>query len=181
MRLQDVARCLKVYYKDADEAQQIILNCAMVAAGAAAVGGWVPVLALPSIIISCFGAVWAMYIEVAKCLDIPIGKNLLKVLASAALSNIATNLVGVFAVELVTAVIPGIGSLAGAAATFGCVYLAGMMFMQMLLAFAKKGKVGNDLRHVSQQVLKSEIKNHTPTREDVKDARHSFDGNYSGK
>lgn len=181
MRLNDAAKCLKYYYKGADEAVQIILNCAMVAAGATAVGGMVPFLALPAMIVSCVGAVWTMYIKICKCLEIPIGENILKVLASAALSNIATNLISVFAVELVTAAIPGIGSLAGAAATFGCIYLAGMMFMEMLLAFAKKGKVGEELRDVSQQTLKSEIKNHTPTKEDVKDARHSFDNHYPGK
>lgn len=181
MRLNDAARYLKGYYKSADEAVQTILNCAMVAAGATAVGGLFPILALPAMIVSCVGAVWTMYIKICKCLEIPLGENILKVLASAALSNIATNLIGVFAVELITAAIPGIGSLAGAAATFGCIYLAGMMFMEMLLAFAKKGKVGNDLGGVSQQDLKAEIQNHTPTREDVKDARHSFDDHYPGK
>ena len=56
-----------------------------------------------------------------------------------------------------------------------------MMFMEMLLAFAKKGKVGDDLSGISQRDLQDEIKNHTPTKEDVKDARHSFDDNYPGK
>lgn len=179
MRLQDVAKSLKYYYKGADEAVQTILNCALVAAGSVAVGGMFPVLALPSIIVSSVGAVWAMYIKVAKCLDIPISQNVLKVLASAALSNIATNLVGVFAVELVTAMIPGIGSLAGAAATFGCVYLAGMMFMEMLLAFAKIGKTGDDLGGISKGQLQDELRNHTPSREDVKDAREFFDRNHA--
>lgn len=181
MKLNIVAKYLSQYYKSADEAVQIILNCALVAAGATAVGGLFPVLALPAMIVSCVGAVWTMYIKICQCLHIPIGENILKVLASAALSNIATNLISVFAVELITAAIPGIGSLAGAAATFGCIYLAGMMFMEMLLAFAKKGTVGNDLGKVSQQTLKTEIKNHTPTKEDVKDARQSFDDNYTAK
>ena len=181
MKLKDLVRNLKYYYKTADEVEQIILNCAMAAAGASAVGGLVPVLALPAMIVSCVGAVWTMYVKICNCLKIPIGENILKVLASAALSNIATNLIGVFAVELITAVIPGIGSLAGAAATFGCIYLAGMMFMETLLAFAKKGKVGRNLGDISQQALKSEIQNHTPTKDDVKDARRSFDKNYPGK
>ena len=181
MRLQDAVRALRYYYKDAGEAEQIILSCAAVAAGSAAVGGMVPVLALPAMIVSCVGAVWAMYIQICKCLEIPIGKNILRVLASAALSNIATNLIGCFAIELITVAIPGVGCLAGAAATFGCIYLAGMMFMQMLLAFAKKGQIGSDLENMSEAELKSTIKKQTPTKEDVKDARHSFDDNYIGK
>ena len=161
MKLNIVAKYLSCYYKNASEAVQIIMNCALVAAGATAVGGMFPFLALPSMIISCFGAVWTMYLKICLCLNIPIGENILKVLASAALSNIASNLVGVFAVELITAAIPG------------------MMFMEMLLAFAKKGTVGSDLGNVTQKDFQSEIKKHTPTREDVKDTRNVFDQNYS--
>lgn len=178
MRLNDIARYLEQYYKGADDAVKIIMDCAMVAAGATAVGGLFPVLALPAMIVSCVGAVWTMYIKLCKCLDVPIGKNILKVLASAALSNIATNLISVFAVELITIAIPGIGSLAGAAATFGCIYLAGVMFMAMLLSFAKKGTVGSDMGNVSAKKLKDELKNHTPSEDDVKDARKSFEDNY---
>jgi len=179
MKLNYLLKNLKYYYKSADKVEKIILNCALTAAGATAVGGLVPILTLPAIIVSCVGAVWAMYIQICKCLEIPIGENILKVLASAALSNIAANLIGVFAVEIITAVIPGVGSVAGAAATFGCIYLAGMMFMEMLLAFAKKGKVGSVLGSVSSSEFKAEIKNHTPTKEDAKDARNSFNSNYS--
>ena len=181
MRLNEVAKGLKCYYQCADEAEKIIFNCAMAAACATAVGGMFPILGLPAMIIVCVGAVWAMYIKICKCLTIPIRDSILKVLASAALSNIAANLVGVFAVELVTAAIPGIGSLAGAAATFGCIYLAGMMFMEMLLGFAKKGKVGADLGGISEKEFKSAIKDYTPTKDDVKDARDAFDQNYPNK
>lgn len=179
MNLNCLVSYLKCYYKGADKVEKIIVNCALAAAGATAVGGCFPVLALPAMIVSCVGAVWTMYIQICKCLHIPIGENILKVLASAALSNIATNLIGVFAVEIITAVIPGIGSAAGAAATFACIYLAGMMFMEMLLAFAKKGTVGSDLGNVSEADLKSTLKQQTPTKEDVKSAKNSFDSNYS--
>lgn len=179
MRLNDLLKDLRYYYKSADEVGKIILTCGLTAAGAVAVGGMFPILAIPAFIVSSVGAVWAMYGKICKCLEIPIRKNILKVLASAALSNIAANLAGVFAVEIVTAMIPGIGSAAGAAATFACIYLAGIMFTETLLAFAEKGQVGNDLGSVSERTLKSEIKSHTPTKEDVKDARSSFEHNYS--
>ena len=179
MKLTYLLKDLGRYYKHADKVEQIIINCALTAAGAAAVGGFFPVLALPAMIVSCVGAVWTMYIQICKCLDIPIGDNILKVLASAALSNSAANLVGVFAVEIVTAFIPGIGCVAGAAATFGCIYLAGMMFMEMILAFAKKGKVGSALGSISEKDLKDEIENHTPTKADAKDACHSYKNNHA--
>ena len=53
--------------------------------------------------------------------------------------------------------------------------------MEMLLAFAKKGKAGSALGSVSAGEFKSEIKNHTPTKADAKDARKSFDRNYPNK
>ena len=179
MALQEVIRALTIYYANADEAEKTIMNCAVVAAGAAAVGGFIPILELPALIVSSVGAVWAMYVKVCERLGIRIRKNILKVLASAALSNIAANLISVFAVELVTCMIPGIGAAAGAAATFACVYLAGLMFMNMLLALAKKGQTAHDLENVSEETLKSVLAGQTPTKKDVKDAKNTFKQNYS--
>ena len=150
------------------------MDCALTAAAAAAVGGIIPVLAIPAAIVSCVGAVWAMYIQLCKCLEIPIGDNLLKVLASAALSNIAVNLASVFIAELVGTLIPGVGIAANAIITFACIYLAGLMFMQMLLAFARKGKVGSDLGGISKAELKDEIRSQTPTAEDVKFVKKAY-------
>ena len=178
MNLKGAAIALKAHYKGAEEAEQIIMNCALVAAGAAAVGGIIPILALPSLIVSCVGAVWTMYIKVCKCLGIPIKDNILKVLASAALSNIATNLISVFAVDIITTIIPGVGSLANAAATFACIYLAGLMFMKMLIFFAKQGKVGDNLGTLSEKELKNSIRQQTPTKEEAKQAGTSFKESY---
>lgn len=178
MNLRSILLGLKAYYKNAEEAEKIIISCALTAAGAAAVGGVIPILALPALIVSCVGAVWAMYIKLCKFLDIPIGENLLKVLASAALSNIATNLIGAFAVELITLFIPGAGIVANAAVTFSCIYLAGLMFMKMILIFAKQGRVGKDFVTITQADLKETISKQTPTKEEAKQAADVFKKNY---
>lgn len=179
MYLREITSGLKVYYSNASEAEKIIVDCAMVAAGAAAVGGVIPILELPAMVISCVGAVWAMYIKVCKALKIKISDNLLKVLASAALSNIATNLIGAFAIELVTCFIPGLGMAAGAVTTFACVYLAGILFMNMLLSFAKKGVGPNDFSSLSEEDLKNTIKSQALDKNDVKQAKNIFKGNSS--
>lgn len=181
MMLREVVYGLKLYYSQASEAEKIVVSGAALAAGASTVGGFIPFLEIPMIIVSCVGAVWAMYISICDCLNIPIGKNILKVLASAALSNIAANLASVFAVELIACVIPGIGSAAGAAATFACVYLAGIMFLNMLLALAKKGLIAEDLGKVSKKDFESVLANQTPTRENVKEAKSVFKKNAAGK
>lgn len=78
MMLRDVLYGLKNYYSQANEAEKIIVNSAVLAAGASAVGGFIPFLELPSLIISSVVAVWAMYIQICDCLNIRIGKNILK-------------------------------------------------------------------------------------------------------
>lgn len=174
MNMKEIAWALKAYYKEAEEAERIIMECALMAGGATAVGSMVPVLSLPAAIMACFGAVWAMYIRLCKCLGITISKNILKVLASAALSNMATNLISVFAVELLLTFIPGVSTATSALVTFACVYLAGMMFMKMILSFAKRGKAGSGLGDLSEKELEAEIKNNTPSKKDVKDAKKEF-------
>lgn len=168
MSMKEIAYALKIYYANANEVEKIIMSCALAAAGASAVGGIIPILEIPALMISCVGAVWMMYIKVCKCLGIKIGENILKFLASAALSNIATNLVSVFAAELLLTFIPGISSIAGAAVTFACVYLAGLMFMKMLLAMAKSGKSGDALASVSKEDFERVMEKQTPTKQEAK-------------
>lgn len=178
MNLNMLMKELRVFYYNADEAGKAIINCALLAAGAAAVGGIIPILELPAMIVSCVGAVWGMYIQICKILDIKIGENLLKVLASAALANIATNLIGVFALEFLTFFIPGVACISGALITFASVYLAGQMFMATLLAFAKQGKTGPDLGNIPSAEMRSVLDHMTPSKSDVKHAKQVFRENY---
>ena len=168
MPMKEIAYSLKDYYARANEVEKIIISCALAAAGASAVGGIIPVLEIPALIVSCVGAVWAMYAKVCNCLGIKISENILKFLASAALSNIATNLIGVFAAEFMLTFIPGLSSMAGAILTFSCVYLAGLMFMQMLLAMAKQGKYGDTLSKMDKEDLGDILQKQTPTKEEAK-------------
>lgn len=177
MNMTEIAYALKMYYKKAEEAEKIILECAAIAAGASAIGGTISILALPAMVTSCFGAVWAMYIRLCKHFEIRINENVLKVLASAALSNIATNLISVFAIELLTVFVPGFGLAANSIVTFSCVYLAGMMFMKMLLTFAKNGRYGNGLENMPESELKDALKKITPSKNDIKNAKDEFTKN----
>ena len=175
MSLRVISVSLATYYKGASRAEKVILESAFAAAAACAVGGAVPILALPSLIISCIGAVWTMYYRICKELGIPLSGHMLRFLGTAALSNIAANLVGTFAAELLTMAIPGLGSVAGAAATFACVYLAGMMFMNVILSLAQNGHVGDDVGDVSKRTLKDYMNDATPSEKDVKDAKSQFE------
>ena len=85
---------------------------------------------------------------------------------SAALSNIVANLMGVFAVELITYMISEIG----VAASLACVYLAGLIFINMLLALVRRGRHVDNLENVSETVCKSISVNQTAADKDIKDA-----------
>lgn len=174
MSLNALLAGLKAYYKQAEDVEKIILNCAMVAAGAAGVGGVIPVFSIPSMIVSCVGAVWAMYIKICNCLEIKLSENLLRILASAALSNIAVNLVSAFAAELIFSFVPGASIATSALITFCSVYLAGVMFVKMILAFAKQGKTGKTLESVSQSTFEAVLKDQTMTKSDVKKAKGEY-------
>ena len=174
MNLKVLLIGLKAYYKQAEDVEKIVLNCAMVAAAAAGVGGTIPILAIPSMIVSCVGAVWGMYISICKCLNIKLSDNLLRILASAALSNIAVNLVSAFAAELIFTFIPGASVATSALITFCSIYLAGMMFVKMILVFAKQGKTGRDLEHVSQSTFESVLKDQTMNKSDVRKAKEQY-------
>jgi hypothetical protein len=50
--IKEAAYALKDYYPNADETEKVIINCALVAAGADAVGGVLPGLAVPATIIA---------------------------------------------------------------------------------------------------------------------------------
>lgn len=177
MRMNELLRYLKIAYHNVEGAEKIILNCALTAAGASAVGGLIPVLSIPAAIVSCVGAVWTMYISISKELGIPFKDNLLKSLASAALSNIAINLAGYLLTDLLLSFIPVAGVAANALLTFASVYLAGLMYMNMLAAFAKKNIVGEAIADVTPEDLEAELKQHTPTKDDVRDAKNAFKSN----
>ena len=72
---KEITTALKDYYVRANETERIILNSALAAAAADAVGGIIPGLAIPAIIVSCFGAVWAMYASLCSTLGISLKEN----------------------------------------------------------------------------------------------------------
>ena len=105
---------------------------------------------------ACYaGFVWAMYGRLCKKLGIPFGKNLLKALASAVVTNIAAAAVTTLIATSVVSLIPGIGSVAAsatdAALGYAVVYVSGIIFMKLLTKMMKNKK---DLSNISEDELK---------------------------
>ncbi len=86
------------------------------------------------------GIIWSMYCHISRELNIPMSKNLLKTLGSACLTNIVANLGGALLLELAAVCIPVAGVAASAAICYAITYLAGYLFIKLLVSVYKAGK-----------------------------------------
>lgn len=114
----------------------------------------------------------------SKELYLKLTIDFLKVVASAVLTNIAVNLISTFIAEIVLCFVPGVSISASAAICFATTYLAGKMYLEILLAFTKSGKRIED---ATQEDFKQEIKKHTMTRDDLREAKATQQENESKK
>lgn len=169
--IKELTYGLRDYYHHADETEQIILNAALAAATADAVGGMIPGLAIPATIISCFGAVWAMYGSLCSKLGISLKENTLKLLAKAALANITANLGGVLVAMFAGMFVPGASILVSAAVSFIAVYLAGVVFLRLILNMAQKSNDPYTFSDISASEMKKKVHNIAVSTDDLKTAK----------
>lgn len=175
--LKMVLYALKEHYSNADNVERIIIECALTAAAAAGIGGMIPGLSVPALIIGCFGAVWVMYGRICKELGISLKKNVLKLLARAALSNIAANLGGALLVSLAGLLIPGASVAVSAVATFICVYIAGLLFVQLLGKLAAKSADPVSFSDISASEMGEIVKEAKVDMADLEAAKEAYTTN----
>ena len=171
MPTKDLCYALKDHYCNADKTEKIIINCALVAAGADAVAGIIPGIAIPATIVACFGSVWV------KTLGITLSEKILKLLARAALANIAANLGSVFIAMFAGMMFPGASLAASAVTAFVTVYLAGMIFLQLILKLAEQSTDPYSFKDISTDEFKKGVENTKVGREDLEAARKIYQEN----
>lgn len=176
--IKEITYALRNYYNHADDAERIIMNAALTAAAADAVGGMIPGLAIPATILSCFGAVWVMYGTLCKTLGISLKENVLKLLAKAALANITANLGGALVAMFAGMFIPGASILMSAVVAFVAVYLAGIVFLRLILKMAEKSSDPYTFSDISASEMKAAARGVTLTKEDLKAARTAYDASH---
>lgn len=103
------------------------------------------------------GIIWTMYYRISSELGIPMSKNLLKTLGSACLTNIVANLGSVLLLELAATCVPVFGVAASAAICYAITYLAGYLFIKLLVNVFKAGKrpdemTADELADISKKV-----------------------------
>lgn len=168
---------LKAYYANAEDTGKVIMTSALTAAAADMVGGSIPAFAVPATIVACFGAVWVMYGELCKVLGIQLKANALKLLARAAIANIAANLGSALIGLVVGMFVPGASVAASAVVTFITVYMAGYVFLQMILNMAQKSSDIYGFSDIPEADMRREVKNTKVTAEDMAAAKAAFDAN----
>ncbi|MDE7261345.1 MAG: hypothetical protein K2N78_04685 [Oscillospiraceae bacterium] len=102
------------------------------------------------------GAVWSMYIRICKIIKVDLGKNKLKALASAVLSNIAVNLAGVLAIGIAASFVPGASIVICGAGNFAVVYIAGIIFLNALTRLFHVSR--KDLENMNDEELMKSVK-----------------------
>lgn len=122
---------------------------AAMAAGAIPAAGTAISLAIAT------GAVWGMYIRICKMIQVELRKDMLKFLASAAISNIAINLGSLIAAELAFSLIPGAGIIGAGIISFAIVYIGGILFLKTLTGLFKANATNWD--DLSKEELKASI------------------------
>ncbi len=166
---------LSKYYANAEETEKIIINCALVAAGADTVVSIIPGLAVPATIVSCFWAVWAMYGTLCRKLGISLKTNVLKLLARAALANIAANLGGAILALIAGMFFPGASVAASAVVTFITLYIAGYIFLQTILTLAEKSRNPHTFSDISESEMERTVKGTSVSKDDLKAAKAAYD------
>lgn len=136
-----------------------IENCVMMHAAAAGVAAMAPGV-VPGVGFGVAGAIttgalWHMYVKICSIIGVKFGENLLKSVASAVLSNLAVNLAGFFAVDLIVAFIPGASIIACGVFGFVTVYVAGLLFLNILVGLFETER--HDLGNMSAEELKDTV------------------------
>ena len=179
-----LAEAIRIYFETGKDAQVFqskdIADCVLyhsAAAGAAAMAsGVLPGAgALVAVAISS-GAIWRMYIKICKIIGVDFGKNKLKAMSSAVLTNVVTQLTGLFAIQLASTFIPGAGMVVVGVGNFTVSYFSGLIFLNVLtrLFHAKRQDIEDMSNEEWVAAIKSTIDN-IDKRAVMREAKVIFD------
>lgn len=114
--------------------------------------GWAPGVGSTLAVVTAAGFVWTMYGRINSKLGVPIGKNILKTVASALCTNLAAYMAATFVGSTLASLLPGLGSVAAAgingAMVFALTWVSGLIYLKLLTLLAVK--------HVSFETLSAE-------------------------
>lgn len=144
---------------DAENIAEIVIEHALIGAASGAAAAIVPGAGALIATGVAGSAVLAMYVRLSKELGITFGDGILKALASGLVADLSATVLANLGLAAAVSFIPGVGSasagLLAAIANYGMVYLAAIIFINMLAALMGSGK---DPSKMSESELKKAAK-----------------------
>ena len=146
-----VLRCAKLLVKALDKLSDKALPAEIAnvvklhSKGAGVAGlaaGWAPGVGSTLAVATATGFIWTMYGRINSKLGVPIGKNILKTVASALCTNLAAYMAATFVGSTLASLLPGLGSVAAAgingAMVFALTWVSGLLYLKLLTILAVK-------------------------------------------
>lgn len=101
------------------------------------------------------GAVWRMYIKICQIIGSSFGENKLKAISSAVVTNLITQLAGMYAIQFAASFIPGAGIVIVGVGNFTVTYFAGIVFLNVLTEIFKVDRKDIDTDNIDETIKQS--------------------------
>ncbi|MBO5567609.1 MAG: hypothetical protein J6A79_01500 [Clostridia bacterium] len=131
---------LQGVYRNTDQVEKNIMDYALLASLSNIALSFIPGVSTAALVTGSIGFTVALYASLCKLMEIHLSENTLRILASAAFSNLTANLTSALILSLVASFIPGLSNISGPVIAFAAVYLAGNMFVKLLSIYAREGQ-----------------------------------------
>lgn len=156
-----------------------ILETHAIGAAVAGLGtAWFPGFGAAAAVVANVGFVWSMYIRIGSKIGVPFSRNILKSVATAICTNLASNVVGYVVMASVFSLFPGIGSGAAAmtmaAIGFILTYSCGLIYIKVLTRLAKAHADFNDVSKEDLKVIAGKVIAKEDIKGMMKQAKNKF-------
>jgi len=125
--------------------ENIVIGHAILAGMAGMAAGILPGIGAIFTLLSSAGIVGKMVLELSSSLNIPFGKNLLSAISEKVTKTVIKRLGGMLIGAVIVSTVPGIAFLSAAVAAYGVTYLAGVVFLNMILNLYRKGQSAENM------------------------------------
>ncbi|WP_143273281.1 hypothetical protein [Azospirillum palustre] len=122
--------------------------------------------------------IWTMYIRINKEIDLPFSDNIIKSIAAGVLTNIGGAVAGAIAIGTALKIVPGLGSIGGAAVMSATVYavtiVSGIIYMKALAKLIGKKNLEDISESDIKKAAEEEMSNKSNIKEMFKEAKSSY-------
>ncbi len=176
--LRMLAYGLKGHIANTEALEKIIITHALAAATAAVASGWIPEAGGAIATGVAFGFILSMYYKICKECNIKISKNMLKTLASIVVAETAAYLAVTIAAEVALSFLPLFGNFTAAfvasIANFGMVYVAGVLFLKMMVNVFKANIDINNISESDHEDIMRNISTEDAIKKAYKESKNVY-------